>query len=95
MRNVVTVAEEYNKRGWIGSGKLFSAFWLGASVDSVFISLISDTRIIDPHDINLIFLRCVSIRQLVARTLVRCLGIALPAWSAQPSSLLPGTQFES
>ncbi|PTQ46818.1 hypothetical protein MARPO_0010s0188 [Marchantia polymorpha] len=32
----------------------FSAFWLRSSVVSVLISLISDTRVIDPHDINLI-----------------------------------------
>ncbi|BBN12156.1 hypothetical protein MPTK1_5g17840 [Marchantia polymorpha subsp. ruderalis] len=34
----------------------FSAFWLRSSVVSVLISLISDTRVIDPHDINLISL---------------------------------------
>ncbi len=34
----------------------FSAFWLRSSVVSVLISLISDTRLIEPHDINLIFL---------------------------------------
>uniref|UniRef100_A0A7I4CHD2 Uncharacterized protein n=1 Tax=Physcomitrium patens TaxID=3218 RepID=A0A7I4CHD2_PHYPA len=33
----------------------FSAFWLRSSVVSVLISLISDTRLIEPHDINLIF----------------------------------------
>jgi hypothetical protein len=33
----------------------FSAFWLRPSVVSVLISLISDTRFIEPHDINLIF----------------------------------------
>ncbi len=32
----------------------FSAFWLRSSVVSVLISLISDTRFIEPHDINLI-----------------------------------------
>jgi hypothetical protein len=36
----------------------FSAFWLRSSVVSVLISLISDTRLIEPHDINLIFLEC-------------------------------------
>ncbi|BBN09126.1 hypothetical protein MPTK1_4g17340 [Marchantia polymorpha subsp. ruderalis] len=30
----------------------FSAFWLRSSVVYVLISLISDTRVIDPHDIN-------------------------------------------
>ena len=35
----------------------FSAFWLRSSVVSVLISLISDTRDIVPHDINLIFQR--------------------------------------
>ena len=35
----------------------FSAFWLRSSVVSVLISLISDTRFIEPHDINLIFCR--------------------------------------
>ncbi|KAG4109591.1 hypothetical protein ERO13_1Z049332v2, partial [Gossypium hirsutum] len=34
----------------------FSAFWLRSSVVSVLISLISDTWIIDPHDIKSIFL---------------------------------------
>jgi hypothetical protein len=34
----------------------FSASWLRSSVVSVLISLISDTRLIEPHDINLIFL---------------------------------------
>jgi hypothetical protein len=34
----------------------FSAFWLRSSVVSVLISLISDTWVIDPHDIKLIFL---------------------------------------
>jgi hypothetical protein len=34
----------------------FSAFWLRSSVVSVLISLISDTRFIEPHDINLIFI---------------------------------------
>ncbi|KAL0342344.1 UNVERIFIED_CONTAM: hypothetical protein Scaly_1897000 [Sesamum calycinum] len=34
----------------------FSAFWLRSSVVSVLISLISDTWIIDPHDIKLILL---------------------------------------
>ncbi len=34
----------------------FSAFWLRSSVVSVLISLISDTRLIEPHDMNLIFL---------------------------------------
>jgi hypothetical protein len=38
------------------SGIPFSAFWLRSSVVSVLISLISDTRLIEPHDINLIFL---------------------------------------
>jgi hypothetical protein len=33
----------------------FSAFWLRSSVVSVLISLISDTRLIESHDINLIF----------------------------------------
>jgi len=33
----------------------FSAFWLRSSVVSVLISLISDRRFIEPHDINLIF----------------------------------------
>ena len=32
----------------------FSAFWLRSSVVSVLISLISDTWVIDPHDIKLI-----------------------------------------
>ncbi len=32
----------------------FSAFWLRSSVVSVLISLISDVRFIEPHDINLI-----------------------------------------
>jgi hypothetical protein len=65
----------------------FSAFWLRSSVVSVLISLISDTRVIDPHDINLIFLGCGSIRQLAARTRARRLGIALPPRLAQPSPL--------
>jgi len=34
----------------------FSAFWLRSSVVSVLICLISDMRLIEPHDINLIFL---------------------------------------
>jgi hypothetical protein len=63
----------------------FSAFWLRSSVVSVLISLISDTRVIDSHDINLIFLGCGSIRQLAARTRARRLGFALPPWLAQPS----------
>jgi hypothetical protein len=63
----------------------FSAFWLRSSVVSVLISLISDTRLIEPHDINLIFLGCGSIRQLAARIRERRLGIALLPWLAQPS----------
>jgi hypothetical protein len=63
----------------------FSAFWLRSSVVSVLISLISDTRVIDPHDINLIFLGCGTTRQLAARTRARSLSIALPPWLAQPS----------
>jgi hypothetical protein len=68
----------------------FSAFWLRSSVVSVLISLISDTRVIDPHDINLIFLGCGSIRQLAARARARRLGIALPPWPAQPSPSTEG-----
>jgi hypothetical protein len=73
----------------------FSAFWLRSSVVSVLISLISDTRVIDPHDINLIFLGCGSTRQLAARTRARRLGIALPPWLAQPSPLSEGTQYKT
>jgi len=51
-----------------------SAFWLR----SVLISFVPDSRLIEPHDINLIsFLGCGSIRQLVARTCKRRHGIAL------------------
>jgi hypothetical protein len=63
----------------------FSAFWLRSSVVSVLISLISDTRLIEPHDINLIFFGCGYIRQLAARIRERRLGIALFPWLAQPS----------
>jgi hypothetical protein len=45
------------RAGWGSSGIPFSAFWLRSSVVSVLISLISDTRLIEPHDINLIFQR--------------------------------------
>jgi hypothetical protein len=38
-----------------GRGIRFSAFWLRSSVVSVLISLISDTRLIESHNINLIF----------------------------------------
>ena len=68
-----------------GSGIPFSASWLRSSVVSVLISLISDTGDIVPHDINLIFLGCRSIRQLAARSCERRLGLALPSWPAQPS----------
>lgn len=68
----------------------FSAFWLRSSVVSVLISLISDTRLIEPHDINLIFLGCGPIRQLAARASARRLGIALPPRLAQPSPSIPG-----
>jgi hypothetical protein len=60
----------------------FSAFWLRSSVVSVLIGLISDTRLIEPHDIDLIFLGCGSTRQLAARARVRRLGTALLPWVA-------------
>ena len=45
----------------------FSAFWLRSSVVSVLISLISDTRFIEPPDISPNFLGCGSICQLAVR----------------------------
>jgi len=80
--------------GWEVRSIPFSAFWLRSSVVSVLISLISDTRLIEPHDINLIFLGCGSIRQLAARARLRRLGIALPPSLAQPSSLSRGNQLK-
>jgi hypothetical protein len=47
----------YKKERMQGSNIPFSAFWLRSSVVSVLISLISDTRLIEPHDINLVFPR--------------------------------------
>jgi hypothetical protein len=64
----------------------FSAFWLRSSVVSVLISLISDTRLIESHDINLIFLGCGSIWQPAARTRERRLGLEQPPRLAQPST---------
>jgi len=63
----------------------FSAFWLRSSVVSVLISLISDTRLIEPHDINLIFLGSGAVRQLAAWPRVRRLGLALLPRPAHPS----------
>jgi hypothetical protein len=63
----------------------FSAFWLRSSVVSVLISLISDTRLIESHDVNLIFLGCGFIRQLAVRIRKHCRGIALLLWLVQPS----------
>jgi hypothetical protein len=63
----------------------FSAFWLRSSVVSVLISLISDTRLIESHDVNLIFQGCGSLRQLAVRPRECRLGIALSPWHAQPS----------
>jgi hypothetical protein len=63
----------------------FSAFWLRSSVVSVLISLVSDTRLIESHDINLIFQGCGSVRQLAVRPRECRLGIALCPWHAQPS----------
>ncbi|BBN14760.1 hypothetical protein MPTK1_6g14270 [Marchantia polymorpha subsp. ruderalis] len=64
----------------------FSAFWLRSSVVSVLISLISDTRVIDPHDINLISFRVrVQFGSLLSRICQCRLGIALPPWPAQPT----------
>jgi hypothetical protein len=74
------------KGGMEGRSIPFSAFWLRSSVVSVLISLISDTRLIEPHDINLIFFGCECICQLAARTCLRRLSIALRLWQAQPSS---------
>ena len=68
-----------------GRGIPFSAFWLRSSVVSVLISLISDTRLIEPHDINLIYFGCGPIRQLAARASARRLGLALPPRPAQPT----------
>jgi hypothetical protein len=65
----------------------FSAFWLRSSVVSVLISLVSDTRLIEPHDINLIFFGCRLIRQLAVRARERRLGMALSSWQAQPYPL--------
>ncbi len=56
----------------------FSAFWLRSSVVSVLISLISDTRLIEPHDINLISFGCGLIGQLAVRGRKCRHGIALP-----------------
>ncbi len=50
------VRRVYNPAGVMIEFIPFSAFWLRSSVVSVLISLISDTRLIEPHDINLIFL---------------------------------------
>jgi hypothetical protein len=44
----------------------FSAFWLRSSVVSVLISLVSDTRLTEPHDINLISLGCGSSGSLLS-----------------------------
>ncbi|BBN18377.1 hypothetical protein MPTK1_8g02100 [Marchantia polymorpha subsp. ruderalis] len=64
----------------------FSAFWLRSSVVSVLISLISDTRVIDPHDINLISFRVrVQFVSLLSRICQCRLGIALPPRPAQPN----------
>jgi hypothetical protein len=63
----------------------FSAFWLRSSVVSVLISLISDTRLIESHDINQNFLGCGFIRQLAVRIRKHCRGIALFLWLVQPS----------
>jgi hypothetical protein len=62
----------------------FSAFWLRPSVVSVLISLIFDTRFIEPHDINLIFVGFGFNWQLAARTRELRLGIALPPRQEQP-----------
>ncbi len=51
-----TIRRVYNPPGFRTGFIPFSAFWLRSSVVSVLISLISDTRLIEPHDINLIFL---------------------------------------
>ena len=50
-----------------------------------FLNLISETRFIGPHDINLILLGCRLNRQLTARVCECCLGIALPPEHVQPS----------
>ncbi|BBN03691.1 hypothetical protein Mp_2g25550 [Marchantia polymorpha subsp. ruderalis] len=72
-------------------GTPFSAFWLRSSVVSVLISLISDTRVIDPHDINLISFRVrVQFGSLLSRICQCRLGLALLPWQAQPTLTLQG-----
>ncbi len=55
------IGAEYNQSENKPNFIPFSAFWLRSSVVSVLISLISDMRLIEPHDINLIFLGCESV----------------------------------
>ncbi len=64
--------------------KLFSAFRLRLRVVSVLVSVISDTRFIEPHDINLIFLGDEAVWWLAASSGARRLGIPLLPRIAHP-----------
>lgn len=55
----------------------FLAFWLRSSVVSGLISSIYDVRLSEPHDIDLIFPRCVLIRELAVRPHESRHGIAI------------------
>ena len=60
----------------------FSAFGLKSSVVSVLVRLMSDTRLIEPHDNNLTFVGCGLIRQLAPSTHERRHAIAPRPWQA-------------
>ena len=67
----------------------FSASWLCSSVVCVLISLISNTRLIEPHDIILISFGCGLIGQPAVRG-CKChhsIALPLPHGHAQPSLL--------
>lgn len=64
---------------------LLGLFWPRSRVVSVLTCLISDTRLIEVHVINLFCLGRRSVRQLPVKTCNRRLGIALP-WMLNSSS---------
>ena len=65
--------EIYKRETQVAEIIFVSAFWLRSSVVYVLISLIFDTKLRKPNDINLIIFWCESTWQLVVKTL----GIAL------------------
>lgn len=76
-------------RALAAGANLSRPFGKRSSVVSVLMSLISDTGIIDSHEINLVFLGCGATRQLTARPRKRCLRLALLLGRRSPSSPLP------